>query len=69
MVDLRMDIVVYLEVALWVETDPFIFILAIFDGFVKDIHLEEFLSMMAVRMKANEKIKQVFDFFDTDCDG
>ena len=25
--------------------------------------------MMAMRMKANEKIKQVFDIFDTDCDG
>ena len=33
------------------------------------IELDEFLSMMAMRMKANEKIKQVFDFFDTDCDG
>ena len=33
------------------------------------IELDEFLSMMAVRMKANEKIKQVFDVFDTDSDG
>ena len=33
------------------------------------IELDEFLSMMAMRMKANEKIKQVFDIFDTDCDG
>ena len=33
------------------------------------IELDEFLSMMAMRMKANEKIKQVFDFFYNDCDG
>ena len=33
------------------------------------IELDEFLSMMAIRMKANEKIKQVFDVFDKDCDG
>ena len=33
------------------------------------IHLEEFLSMMSIRMKANEKIKLVFNAFDTDCDG
>ena len=33
------------------------------------IDLEEFLSMMSIRMKANEKIKLVFDAFDTDWDG
>ena len=33
------------------------------------IDLEEFLCMMSIRMKANEKIKLVFDAFDTDCDG
>ena len=33
------------------------------------IELDEFLSMMAMRMKTTEKIKQVFDHFDKNSDG
>ena len=33
------------------------------------IELDEFLMMMANRMKANEKIREVFEVFDTNDDG
>ena len=33
------------------------------------IELNEFLSMMALRVQATRKIKQVFEVFDQDCDG
>ena len=33
------------------------------------IELNEFLSMMATRILASRKIKQVFDVFDKDADG
>jgi Ca2+-binding EF-hand superfamily protein len=33
------------------------------------IELDEFLTMMATRMKANEKIKEVFKVFDRNADG
>ena len=33
------------------------------------IELEEFLTMMATRVKMNQKIKDVFNVFDQDCDG
>ena len=33
------------------------------------IELDEFLTMMANRMKANEKIREVFEVFDTNDDG
>ena len=33
------------------------------------IELDEFLNMMANRMKANEKIREVFEVFDTNDDG
>ena len=33
------------------------------------IELDEFLHMMANRLKANEKIREVFEVFDSDADG
>ena len=33
------------------------------------IELDEFLTMMATRVKMNQKIKDVFNVFDQDCDG
>ena len=33
------------------------------------IELDEFLTMMANRMKANEKIREVFEVFDANDDG
>ena len=33
------------------------------------IELDEFLAMMAMRMQTSEKIKEVFNVFDQDCDG
>ena len=33
------------------------------------IELDEFLTMMATRVKMNQKIQDVFNVFDQDCDG